>query len=717
MSFKNSLDNILLEYRTLEDEVVDSFYIPALSEAVVYKRAVGFFSSSVLLQISKGLGTIASREGKIKLLISPQLDEKDYKAIKEGYELRLLVNDKLDKLFDEDIDFDQKIERFTLLSYLIAKDILDIKIAIVEEQKNDKAIYHEKLGVMIDSDGDILSFSGSANETGQAFDVNYECIDVYCSWKSDEAYQRCQIKDFRFDQMWDDSDKSLIVIPFPQVIKDKILKYNEYDKYDFRQLDIDLSKIHLKKKLISDGPSTGTITFHDYQELAINNWVKNNYRGIFDMATGTGKTFTGLGALCKLYNDKKRIVAVICAPYIHLVDQWDEEAKKFNINPIKCYGATDYKTKLKNQIQKFTSKRTNFICIITTNGTFQTTYMQEMIQKNIKDTVLIVDEAHNFGAMKISNYLDESYPYRLALSATLDRYGDVAGTQRLYDFFGEKSIEYSLERAIRERKLTKYYYHPVVVTLTDEEYYAYQKLTDKIKKFHTSRDEDDIPDALKTLLVARARIVAGAENKIAALKEVMVNYQKENNLLIYCGAVKYGEIGNEDIIGAKQIEIVKNMLNKELGIVATKFTSEEDAKTRKRIIDAYVNEQIQALVAIKCLDEGVNVPAIKTAFILASSANPKEYIQRRGRVLRKYPGKDFAEIYDFITLPRPLDDVYAVSESEKSVDIGLIQKELTRMIDFANLSNNPTECDNLIDEIKNTYNINTIRFKEDNLYE
>lgn len=133
MSFKNSLDNILLEYRTLEDEVVDTFYIPALSEAIVYKRAVGFFSSSVLLQISKGLGSIASRGGKIKLLISPQLDEKDYEAIKEGYELKKFVSDKLNNLFDEEIDFDQKIERFTMLSYLIAKDILDIKIAIVEE--------------------------------------------------------------------------------------------------------------------------------------------------------------------------------------------------------------------------------------------------------------------------------------------------------------------------------------------------------------------------------------------------------------------------------------------------------------------------------------------------------------------------------------------------------------------------------------------------------
>lgn len=717
MSFRESLNNILLEYRTLEDEVVDSFYIPALKEAEVYKRAVGFFSSTILLQISEGLGSIATRGGKIKLLVSPKLDEKDYDAIKNGYELRKLIEDKFLDTFDENVEFEQKEGRFTLLSYLIAKGILDIKVAVVEDPKNDNAMYHEKLGIMTDYDGDILSFSGSANETGQAFNLNYECIDVYCSWKSEEAYQRCQIKDFRFDNMWGNAEKSLTVIPFPDVIRDKLLKYNHYDKYDFAQLDIDLEKIHTKKKLKDDGPDDSLISFHDYQNDAIDSWEKSGYKGIFDMATGTGKTFTGLGAICRLFKNKKRVVAVICAPYIHLVEQWAEEANKFGIAPIKCYGNHNtYDAKLKKQLQKFKARRTNFVCIITTNTTFTTDRLQEHIKKNLDETLLIVDEAHNFGAMKLSSYLSSNYPYRLALSATLDRYGDSIGTQKLYDFFGNKCIEYSLERAIREQKLTKYYYHPVVVSLTNDEYERYHNLTEKIRKFHISQD-DDIPDALKNLLVERARIVAGAENKIYALKKEIAKYSKENNLLVYCGAVKYFGCGGEDDVGQRQIEIVKNMLNNELGIVSTKFTAEEDSVTRQGIIKAYVNEEIQALVAIKCLDEGVNVPAIKTAFILASSANPKEYIQRRGRVLRKHPGKEYAEIFDFITLPRPLEDSFGISESEKNTDRVLIKKELIRMIDFANLSNNPLECDELIDEMKSAYNLETINMEDINKYE
>lgn len=717
MSFRENLKNILLEYRTLEDDVVDTFYIPALKEAKVYKRAVGYFSSSILLQISKGLGSMAVRGGKIKLLVSPRLDDKDYDAIKNGYEMKQLVNDKLIAAFDEDIQFDQKIERFTLLSYLIAYDILDIKVAVVKDQKNDTSMYHEKLGIMLDEDGNMLSFSGSANETSQAFNLNYECIDVYCAWNSNEAEQRCQIKDFRFDMMWNNSEKSLLVISFPQIIKDKILKYNNYGEHDFEKLDQDLRKLYLKEKLKKYGPDDSSINFHDYQERAINSWCEKGYCGIFDMATGTGKTFTGLGALVRLFKQKKRLVTIICVPYVHLVEQWAEEAEKFNIHPIKCYGAINYKSKLKNQFQKYKSKRTDFVCIITTNGTFQTSCLQDMIQMNLKDTLLVVDEAHNFGAMKISKYLSVNYPYRLALSATLDRYRDNVGTQRLYDFFGQKCIEYSLERAIKEQKLTKYYYYPIVVTFTEDEYDRYRSLTEKIKKFNVSKNEDDIPDALKTLLVARARIVAGAENKVLKLKDCITKYKKDSNLLVYCGAVKYFDIGDEDDVGVRQIEIVKNMLNKDLGIIATKFTSDEDANARKEIIRAYVNEEIQALVAIKCLDEGVNVPAIKTAFILASSANPKEYIQRRGRVLRKHPGKEYAEIYDFITLPRPLEEVFTISEIEKNTDKTLIKKELIRMIDFANLSNNPSVCDELIDEMKAAYNLDAISIEEMNKYE
>ncbi len=716
MSFKNKLNNIPLEYRTLEDDVVDNFYVPALSESVLYKRAVGFFSSTILLQISQGLGKIASRGGKIRLLVSPRLDVNDYEAIKNGYEIRKLVSEKMEKSFDENVFFEQKEERFTLLSYLIAKDILDIKVAIVDNMKNESAMYHEKVGIMIDDKGDMIAFSGSANETSQAFNLNYECIDVYCSWKAKDSFERCQIKDMRFDKMWEDQEKSLVTIPFPEVIKNKILKYNKYQDCDFEKLDLDLKKIHLDKRLKSKEPSSREIKFFDYQKDAIDSWQNKGYKGIFDMATGTGKTITGLGALCRLYGERKRLVVVICAPYVHLVDQWVDEAKSFNINPIKCYSGVDYKNKLISQLQMFKSKIINFVCLITTNGTFKTDFLQEKIQLNLNDTLLIVDEAHNFGAMQISQCLNVDYPFKLALSATLERHRDEHGTNLLYNFFGEKCIEYPLERAIIEDKLTKYKYHPVVVSLTEDEYEQYKDLTIKIRSYHASNELSNIPDSLKKLLVKRARLVAGAENKIDILKETIKKHKDENNMLVYCGAVKYYEL-NDDKDDTKQIDLVHKMLNKELGIVSTKFTSDEDTNQRKEIIRAFKNEEIQALVAIKCLDEGVNIPAIKTAFILASSTNPKEYIQRRGRVLRKYPGKQYAEIYDFITLPRPINDVYGISEEEKNIDKTLVKKELLRIIDFAKLSINPSDSNELEDEIKRSYNLDTINIEGVNEYE
>jgi superfamily II DNA or RNA helicase len=299
----------------------------------------------------------------------------------------------------------------------------------------------------------------------------------------------------------------------------------------------------------------------------------------------------------------------------------------------------------------------------------------------------------------------------LALSATLDRYGDPVGTKKLYDFFGTKCIEYSLKEAIQQGKLTSYNYYPVLVNLTIDELDSYKELTNKIIQMHFLDDGElfEMPDALKRLLLKRARIIAGAQNKVIELKKIMEKYKKQNNMLIYCGAVKYGQYdydkANED---KRQMEVVIDMLNKEYSMKLSKFTSEEDAIQRQNLIRAFKNEEIQALVAIKCLDEGMNIPAIKTAFILASSTNPKEYIQRRGRVLRKYEGKQFAEIYDFITISRPLDEASSCSEIEKRMEQGLVLKELNRLTDFAYLSNNPTYSNKIKEEIINAYDLSKI---------
>lgn len=714
MGFRNI--NIKIEYETLADDLVEEFYVPVLKEATLYKRAVGFFSSTVLLQITRGLSSLIERKGKMQLLISPKLDPKDYDAIEKGYEIKKQLEDKIIQSFDENVDFDQKEDRFGMLSYLISSGVLDIKIVALEKE-NDKAMYHEKLGILIDDNDDMVCFSGSLNDSNTALNLNYEAIDVYCAWKSDDSEERCIAKNMRFSRIWNGKEKGLITIDFPEVIKKKLLKYHKTDK-DYIKLDEDFIRNYNLKKIQKKVhvPSLGDdIKLKKYQEMAINKWEENGYKGIFDMATGTGKTFTGCGAIVKLFENNKRLFTVICCPYIHLVDQWCDEVKKFNIEAIKCYGAVDYKLELERAARKFKHKRIQFVCVIVVNRTFQSEYFQKIIDININDTLLIVDEAHNFGSFKLRECLKETYPYRLALSATLDRYGDEEGTKILYDYFGEKSIIYTLEEAINKGNLTPYYYHPIIVNLTEDELDKYKELTTQIGKRVAAGKNDE---SLKRLLIQRARLIAGAHNKLIELERLMQTRTDDNNMLVYCGAVKYGEEGYDSASDEKkQIEMVVEMLNRRLGIQAVKFTSEEDSDERKEILNAFKDNVIQAIVAIKCLDEGMNIPAIKTAFILASSTNPKEYIQRRGRVLRTYPGKEFAEIYDFITLPFSKDEVDSQSFESINRCKGLVKREINRFVDFANLAINTSECNNILDSIKSDYKLDIIVEEETDIYE
>lgn len=715
MSFKD-ISNIQLSYNALADNIVADFYIPCLKHAVVYKRAVGFFSSSILLQISEGIGAFADHGGKMMLLVSPKLEADDYEAIKRGYDARQHLTDKIVKNFDFNVDFNQRDARFEMLAYMISSGLLEIKIVALEKN-NSTAMFHRKDGIMIDELDNQIAFSGSGNETYNGYNLNDDEFEVFCSWKSDESEERCAIKDFTFDTIWNGNKKGLITIPFPEIIKNKLLSFNRsngatnFAAIDQRYIDFIIDKKN--KPLPPHIPES--VKLYDYQKEAIQTWADHGYKGIFDMATGTGKTFTAAGAICRLLNDKGRIIVFVCCPFKHLIEQWSEELSIFKIDAIKCHGNIDYELKLKREINKFRQKRSNFLCVVITNASFQKESIQKIIKSNLDNILLIADEAHNFGAESISETLNMNYPYRLALSATIDRYGDEEGTLELYNFFGEKCIEYSLERAIAEGKLTPYKYYPVIVSLTENEYDEYVKISKQIAKFHVNKDNEN--DIVKRLLIKRARIIAGAENKIAALAEKIKPYKNSHNMLIYCGAIKYGQLGySQPSEEEKQIESVLNLLNNNLHIYSSKFTADESDDDRKIILESFKQQNIQALVAIKCLDEGMNIPAIKTAFILASSTNPKEYIQRRGRVLRKSPGKEYAEIYDFITLPHGLKTTSSNSTINSAVDKSLVRRELNRLIDFANLSKNPSESNDIISEIKSAYNMDIIS-REEELYE
>lgn len=701
------------EYRSPRDNIITDFYIPLLNEANLYKRSVGFFSSSSLLDISYGIVKLINNNGKILLIASPNLSDEDIEAINKGYELREnIIERALLRYITEPQNYFEE-ERLNLLATLIAEEKLDIKIAF--SLKNDKlGLYHEKLGLMYDNENNIIAFSGSMNETENAFTNNYEIVDVFTSW---EDKDRVIIKEKAFDQLWNNADTSAIVYDFPKVVKDKLMTYRketvdwEIDKKEFVESLTTNSEIE-KLKTVTNAPEIPAgISLHDYQKDAIENWKNNDYKGIFDMATGTGKTFTGLGAITELYKNKNgKLAVIIVCPYQHLVDQWVEDIINFNINPIIGHSSSiqkDFKQKFKMAIMDYNLGVRNFFCFVCTNGTFASEYIQTQIQNIRGDVLLVVDEAHNFGANNLKKTMTDKFNYRLALSATLERHGDEEGTQALLNYFGKKCIEFSLEEAINQKFLTPYEYHPVVVYLEKDELEKYHSLSKEISKCIVKKNgKIELNDKGKVLAQQRARVVAGAYAKVPKLAHEIKPYLNDNHILVYCGATKISEQDDygEDM---RQIDVITELLGKELKMNVAQFTSNEDSATRELLRRKfYDGDYLQALVAIKCLDEGVNIPAIKTAFILASTTNPKEYIQRRGRVLRKYSGKEFAIIYDFVTLPRPLDEAANLTIEEISCEKSMVRNEVNRIIEFKRLALNRMESDKLIYDIIDTYRLN-----------
>ena len=725
MGFKDH--KVKSEYRSIIDNVVQDFYIPLLKDAVSYKRAVGFFSSSSLVEISKGIAGMAAKGGKIQIVASPYLSDEDIDAIKHGYEDRNKIIERalLTQISEKPADY-YSMERLNLLAALIADGVMDIQIAYTED-KNGIGMYHEKMGIIEDVHGDKIAFSGSNNESATAMTINYETMDVFRSWGDSSEIERVRLKENAFYSIWHDTEPNIKVLKFPNITDALIERYRRKPA-NFAIDDEQFAKRMLTyASKISDisstygGPIgarvTDDITLREYQKDAISVWVGENYRGIYDMATGTGKTLTGLGAISKLSEDLDDVLAVIIVcPYQHLVEQWVEDIVRFNIKPIIAYGDSpqkDWKKRLSRAVRDQKLRRDkSFFCLVCTNATFAKDYVQDEISKIQSPILLVVDEAHNFGARTYARLLDDRFTYRLALSATLDRHRDDEGTAMLYDFFGKKCIEYSLDRAIDEDKLTKYKYYPIPVYLTDEELEKYEQKSYEMSKCLIKGKDGKykLNKRGEILAMERARIVAGASQKLETLREYIAPYAQDNNILVYCGATNvidekadYSSTDEEDV---RQIEAVTRILGNEFGMEVAKFTSEENMETRATIKEQFQKgDRLQAIVAIKCLDEGVNIPGIRTAFILASTTNPKEYIQRRGRVLRKAENKPFAEIYDFVTLPRELDSVSGLTTEQAQRDLSLVKNELARIKEFGRLSMNSMEANDLIWDIQEAYHI------------
>lgn len=687
MNFKDL--EIDISYKSVGEESFSTIINPLLSCSKIYKRSVGFFSSSALNFIGNGILTMAKNGGKIYLATSPKLNDTDINAIQEGYKSReLLQNGFMSEVRDTLLEISD--ENAKILFLLIKENILDIKIVV-----KDGGMYHDKLALLEDNEGNIIACVGSNNESENGYNGNYEKIRVYKSWLDYDG--RIKDETDEFNSIWDNENSLLQVYDFMDAFKTELIERVEH------------KGIYKKQNKYIMRP---------YQEEARTNWNNNNHNGFFVMATGTGKTITSLYSIKDFINNNK-IFTVIAVPYKHLVEQWKDDAKEFFPNAIiQCVHGEikDAETKIYanylNSLQTYKP-----IIVITTIKSFLMQKFSKLYDKIEYEKLLIVDEAHNFYNC-MSDELSNKYPFKLGLSATPVFGHDEEKTKNLLNWFGGKVMDFPIEKAIG-KYLVNYEYHPIFVSATEEDESKFAKYTqmmlsaiDPIKNIIT--DEETFTIGYR----GRLKSISMAEEKINGIKTIFSQIKDKDHTIIYCsdGKMLYENCKSQEQEEIRHLEFILKLINNSLldsntSLKASKFTATEDINTRLQLINNFNDGAINYLVAIRCLDEGINIPSIKSALILSSNDNFREFVQRRGRILRQYTDKKTgeikqkADIYDVIVLPSITNKSFA-------------EIELRRYYEYSRLALNFEELNNKLNKILLTYDMTLpdILFKNDYAY-
>ncbi len=649
-----------------EENIAKSFLVPALKHTKRYRRSVGFFSSSVFGPIVDGIVALFRNGGKIELIASPRLNEEDIQAINLGYLKRdEIITGAFTRDFEKEIgDLDDS--KLQLLAELIAKGVLDIKIAVT----GDSGIYHDKLGILEDFDGNVVVFYGSSNASLNGYQNNYEKIRVVKSFDDaqvDSVLDECR----EFQALWDGTN------PFVQV-------YNYKDSAKAKILEV----INTRKTQ-SNNTQSAPIKLRDYQEEAINAWVNNDYHGFYVMATGTGKTWTAIFSAKRLVEEHPAMI-VICAPYKHLVRQWaDDVEKAFPQAKLIMVSSENphWETQISQEIIRKKYKPDNQIIIISTIASFKMERFINAINKSQDEKLLIVDEAHRFSDR--GDELKDIFKYMLGLSATPFSGTSAQKGLELMKWFGGQVFNLPIEIALERGFLVPYNYYPIYVSSTDEEEQKFRYHTQKILSCFKNNKCIN-PDLLVKALRNRLRVISMAQEKSTRIDEIIDRISEKDHFVVYCGDGKLFDSNSGEEL--RHIQSVKRVLSAH-GFKASQFTATENMATRMELVDSFNKQEISALAAIRCLDEGINIPSIKSALILSSNDDYREFVQRRGRILRTYGDKKFANIYDVVVLP--------------SCDMQVWAKiELRRFLEYARLALNWEELEKELDNHLYTYSLN-----------
>lgn len=734
------------------------FFSEALCNATTFDIKLGFFSSSAINVLADGFAAFLYNGGRMRMIINDVLSEEDRTAIVVGESDINTPYFDLNAIGHISYTLSKHDEHFfECLSWLIRNERIEIKIIT---PKIGNGIAHSKCGVF--SDGiNKVAFDGSCNFSKMALIENIESINAFCDWDGERDKERINDIVRDFNRTFSGEDDTVKYLKADQIITyiTKTYKYKDIQELleDERRIlhrraenstsdsirrvlerakakvTAIMDTINIRKaKVKNEQLTTLTPKFpftepRSYQKEAFNKW-KVSQKGLFAMATGTGKTLTSLNCLLEIYNKFKYYQALILVPTITLVEQWEDECKRFNFSHIIKVSSKNNgwrseidDIKLKESLAQSDDLPPSFI-IIATYASFsrESSFKQLMSlsKKTQRQMLLIADEAHNIGAPNVISKLDRMRILRrIGLSATPERQFDDKGNNAIMQFFGcdgKYTFEYSMKDAIDNGFLCRYKYFPHVVRLNEDEMAEYKKISLQLAKFYNV-DEDTFSgadDILMRLLLKRKRIIHKAQNKEEVFRQIIKQrFEECGNLkytLVYVpegvqldSTVQYATTDNpiDDADVDKLIDKYTQIIQ-EISPTTTvrKFVS--GIQDRDEVLRKFSTGETEVLTSMKCLDEGVDVPRSELAIFCASTGNPRQFIQRRGRILRKHPDKHIAIIHDLVVAPE-----FDSAEENYNMERNLLKGELQRVKDFAGLSENPAFAYTELEEITNYYNL------------
>lgn len=638
------------DYRSGRDALLDDFYVACLQEALAYDRAVGFFSSTLFHVVAVAYSDFVRRGGHMRLICSPALKPEDFVAMKEADEIGRYVQASVRAELQELLNNPQLMPATRLLATLVAADIVEVRIAFAE---NPSGIFHDKLGVFEDTDGRRVSFVGSANETWAAWGLNHESFEVFCSWRGESELLRTRSHADNFQRLWRGNEAGVRVEMLENVTLEQLIAV----------ADDDLNRALDAARIRPRQPTTSRALM-PHQSAVIQDWIARGHRGIVNFATGAGKTLTAIEAVKLWTNDGGG--AVILVPGRDLHAQWVREIEQEMPGcQLLLAGAGSDKQAWRRLLPVFTAAGNSSSrrrIVLATNKTFASDDFLTRLRTG--DHLLVVaDEMHRTGSRRTLDALERTVcGATLGLSATYRRQFDEPGTDRLLAFYGDVlDPVVGLAEAIIMGQLVPYDYRLHTLTLDDDELEEYARLTQQIRQVAAQeRPSGGLSDKLQMLLIKRSRVLKQARGKVPMAAQLLEDeYRDGDRWLVYCDDTR------------QLNSLIRACLA--AGLPALEFHSGMTSD-RATVLQS-LGEHGGIVVAIRCLDEGVDIPVTDRALIIASSTVGREYVQRRGRVLRRAPNKLSAEVHDLLL----------VDPSGGA----LTRSEAARALEFVRLARNP----------------------------